>query len=93
MLQGVDVSTSPKHHSADLPWSRRIAEKYEMGIPIDPQIPRSIGDAVGNLLNDPSLLTRHKRNLRVARDELSWEREETVVRNIISGVLSQHGHG
>lgn len=73
----------------ELPEIRRIAEKYEIGIPIDPQIPRSIADAVTKLLNDPSLLTRYKRNLRVARDELSWEREETILRDLISTTLSQ----
>ena len=73
----------------ELPEIRRIAEKYDIGIPIDPQNPRSIGNAVMKLLNDPNLVARYEKNLRVARDELSWEKEETILRNLISATLLQ----
>jgi hypothetical protein len=42
-------------------------------------------------LNGEHLVEEYRRNLRVVRYELSLEREETVVRNIVSGILSQHG--
>jgi len=71
----------------ELPEIRRIAEKYDIGIPIDPQNPRSIGNAVMKLLNDPNLVARYKKNLRSSRDELSWEREEVTLRHLISSAL------
>jgi glycosyltransferase involved in cell wall biosynthesis len=73
----------------ELPEIKKIAEKYEVGIPIDPQIPRSISDAAKWLVNDPSLVARYKRNLRVAGDEVSWEREETTLHGLISEALAQ----
>jgi glycosyltransferase involved in cell wall biosynthesis len=73
----------------ELPEIKKIAEKYEIGIPIDPQIPRSISDAVMKLVNDRSLVARYKRNLRVARDEVGWEREEMILCGLISKALAQ----
>lgn len=73
----------------ELPEIKRIAEKHEIGIPIDPQFPKSITNAVMKLLDDPSLVARYRRNLRVARHELSWEREEAILRNLISATLAQ----
>ena len=73
----------------DLPEIRRIAEKYSAGIPIDPQDPRSISNAVMKLLNNPNLVARCKKNLRLAKDELSWEREEVTLRHLISTALAE----
>lgn len=73
----------------ELPEINAIAEKYQIGIPINPQDSRSISNAVMKLANDPSLVTRYRSNLRAAKDELSWEKEETILRNLISTILAQ----
>lgn len=73
----------------ELPEIKRIAEKYDIGIPINPQNSRSISNAVMKLANDPDIVTKYKRNLRAARDELSWEKEETILLNLISTILAQ----
>jgi len=66
---------------------KRIAEKHHVGIPIDPQVPESISDAVAQLISNPTLLAAFKKNLRAASDELSWENEESILRGLISAAL------
>jgi len=71
----------------ELPEIQQIAEKYMIGIPISPRVPRSISAAVNRLLNDPNLLATYRRNLREIREELSWEKEEVILRELISKAL------
>jgi glycosyltransferase involved in cell wall biosynthesis len=71
----------------ELPEIKRMAEKYDVGIPIDPQNPKSISSAITKLANDPSAVAKYKRNLIKARNELSWENEELILRDLISRVL------
>jgi len=68
---------------------KRIAEKYSVGIPVNPQEPRTISEAVAQLMNKPSLSATFKRNLQTAREELSWENEERILRTLISAALEQ----
>jgi len=73
-----------------LPEIERIAEKYVVGIPIDPRVPRSISRAVIQLMSDGDLVATYKRNLRVASHDLSWEKEELILRSLISKALTQN---
>lgn len=73
----------------ELPEIKKLAERYELGIPIDPQIPESISGAVVELVGDSKQFSTYKQNLRVAEQELSWEKEEIILRDLISSVLRQ----
>ncbi len=69
---------------------RKLAEAYELGIPIDPLDPGSIVKAVRKLIDDPGLRLRYRENVRRAREDLSWEKEEIVLQDLILKVL-EHG--
>jgi len=71
----------------ELPEIKRIAERYSLGIPIDPQVAGSIVKAVIQLMNNPSLSATFRRNLQTAGKELSWESEERILQTLISAAL------
>jgi len=62
-----------------LPEIRRLAELYELGVPIEPEEPASIAAGVRELLDDPEQLARLRDNARRARAELNWETEERTL--------------
>jgi len=66
-----------------LPEIRRIAEKYRIGIPIDPQVPRSMSTAIIKLMNDVQLMATLRRNVRAASKSLGWQEEEAVLHRLI----------
>jgi len=68
---------------------KKLAEKYGMGIPINPKSPESIRAGVITMLNDTDSLSKGKENLRQARQELSWEREEIILHDLITHVLKE----
>jgi len=70
-----------------LPEIKKIARKYQMGIEINPQDSISIGAAVIELLNYPERLTKYKKKLAQTRQDLNWEREEEILRQLIRDTL------
>jgi glycosyltransferase involved in cell wall biosynthesis len=75
----------------ELPEISEIAKKYDLGITINPKIPRSISLAVKALLNDPAEIVRFKNNLREVKTALSWEQEEKVLKKLILNVFDNNG--
>jgi len=73
---------------SDLPEIRKIAEKYELGFPINPQSPRSIVKAVLKLIGNPDCLSFFKQNARDASQALSWEWEEEKLRNLVQKTIN-----
>ena len=73
----------------ELPEIKRLAEQYDLGLPIDPQSPESIQGAVMSLLNDGKSLAKHKKNSLAARLELSWEKEEVILYDLVRGVMGE----
>ncbi|MCL4296059.1 MAG: glycosyltransferase [Anaerolineae bacterium] len=71
----------------DLPEIKRIADKYEVGLQVDPQSPQSISAAIMQLINNPQLALQYKRNLCLAKEELSWEHEEKVLQDLLREVI------
>jgi glycosyltransferase involved in cell wall biosynthesis len=67
---------------------KKIAARYEIGLPIDPQSPASIADAVTRLMENGFDMTRYKQNLFTASRELSWEKEEAILLDLISRTLT-----
>ena len=71
-----------------LPEIKKLAEQYDLGIPIDPQTPESITEAVIQLMNDSGLKEKYRRHLRVAKQELSWGEEEHILLELVSRALN-----
>ncbi len=72
----------------DLPEISRLARQFDLGIAIDPLKPESIRDGILALLGDRQRLARFRENAQTAAKELSWEKEETVLRSLIERVLA-----
>jgi glycosyltransferase involved in cell wall biosynthesis len=70
-----------------------LAERYELGLPIEPTEPESVAGAVQSLLDDPDLTRRLKENVERARDQLSWEREEQVLSDLVAAQLPGAARG
>jgi glycosyltransferase involved in cell wall biosynthesis len=71
----------------ELPEIEKLAKQYQLGISIDPREPGSIRTAVLELLENPEQIQAYRRNLQRARQELSWEREEGVLRDLLGTIL------
>jgi glycosyltransferase involved in cell wall biosynthesis len=73
----------------ELPEIKRIADHYGVGLPIEPQSPESISASITELMNNPDLTLKLKRNLQLAKQELSWEHEEKVLHDLLLGFLDK----
>jgi glycosyltransferase involved in cell wall biosynthesis len=69
----------------ELPEIRRIAEQYELGIPIDPQDTASIA-AGARRLEDRAFISRLRRNVENSRGKISWEQEEQRLRQLLENL-------
>ena len=56
-----------------------LADRFGLGIQIDPQDPGSIALATRSLIEDPERLAAYREGAAHAREQLSWEREEEEV--------------
>jgi glycosyltransferase involved in cell wall biosynthesis len=72
-----------------LPEMVRLAGAYELGLPIEPGSATSIRDAIDTWLQDPRRLAAARGRRRAARNELSWEREERILFDVISDALAR----
>jgi glycosyltransferase involved in cell wall biosynthesis len=70
----------------DLSEIKRISEKHELGLQVDPRSPQSIAHAVSNLLEAPAGLAAYKRNVQRASEKLSWQHEETILRQVVESI-------
>lgn len=65
----------------------KIARYYRLGIPINPRDSESIASGILRLISDREQLLTYRRNGHVAREELSWEREENILRELVYKIL------
>ena len=72
---------------------QRLAEEHSLGLPFDPRDPASIATAVGRLSDEPGLAAGLRENVERARAELSWEREEAVVAELVRSTLVRGADG
>jgi glycosyltransferase involved in cell wall biosynthesis len=72
----------------DLPEISRLARQFDLGIAIDPLKPESIRDGILTLLGDRQRLAQFRENAQAAAKELSWEKEEVVLRSLVEQVLA-----
>jgi len=71
----------------ELPEIARIAGPLDLGLPINPLDPTSIAEAVLRLDNDSSLRATKRGCVEAARHELSWERDEEVLKTLIEDLI------
>jgi glycosyltransferase involved in cell wall biosynthesis len=77
----------PILYPENLPEIRKIAELYQIGLPINPQSPTSIRNAVRKLIQSSEELSIYRKNLLRASQELNWEHEEKILEKLINHVL------
>lgn len=75
---------------AELPELRRVAEKYNIGIPVNSQSPKELQEGILQLVQNLDLHRIYQQNLEVAGQELSWEREENILWHLVEPVFA-HG--
>jgi glycosyltransferase involved in cell wall biosynthesis len=66
---------------------KNIAESYKLGISINPRLPNSISEAVMMLMDNPDLRAMYRQNARRAMQDLNWEKEEAILRELVFEVL------
>ena len=71
----------------DLSEIRALAEKHQLGLPVDPQSPESISSAVMRLKDDAKLMLALKENAVRTSKILSWEQEEKILHDLLSQTL------
>ena len=69
----------------DLPEISRLASKYQLGISINTQSANDIANGILQFVRGKGV--QYKDNLAKASSELSWEREEQILRNLVEGLL------
>jgi glycosyltransferase involved in cell wall biosynthesis len=70
-----------------LPEIRRLAQQYKLGIEIEPTSAESIRESILKLIESPERMRRYRNNAKIASQELSWEREEQILKQLIERVL------
>ena len=77
----------PILYPIDLPEIKKIAEEYQIGLPINTKIPESIEKAILTLKNNRNQLSMFKKNLYKANLELNWENEEKILKGLYYQLL------
>jgi len=67
----------------DLPEINRIAEKYQLGIQIDPNSPSSLSDAILELYQNTEKRKKYRQASHKAFKEINWENEEKILKQLI----------
>jgi glycosyltransferase involved in cell wall biosynthesis len=70
-----------------------LAERYGLGIPVDPHDPDSIAAAVSRLRGDRELAGRLRAGAERARQQESWEHEERRFLALVEEVLEESSRG
>ena len=72
----------------DLHEIKKVAERFDVGICIDPQDPQSLRAGIETLRNDPARYKELRRNLEKAHSSLDWVNEEAHLMKLIADVLA-----
>jgi glycosyltransferase involved in cell wall biosynthesis len=73
----------------ELPEIKKLAETYRIGLHVNPQSANSIREAVRKLTEGRDIVSKFKKNLRAASLDLSWEHEESILYDLVKGVLGK----
>ncbi len=66
---------------SDLPELRRIVDDYKVGMIVKKVEPSTVAEAINTALNHPDYL-QWKSNCVIAREQLNWQKEEKVLKEI-----------
>lgn len=70
----------------ELPEIARLASQYRLGLPVDPKDSRSIQEGIKHLVDCPEDRQRFRANCLHAGQQLSWEREELRLKELLATV-------
>jgi glycosyltransferase involved in cell wall biosynthesis len=73
----------------ELPEIQKIAERYQLGLPIDATSSQSIYNAIASIISNSSLRKKFYDNLDYASLELNWQNEEVKLKEIIDAALNK----
>lgn len=68
--------------SSSLPERKRIIEQYDLGVIVDDLSPEALSKSLNAMIADDEALGRWKANCQTASNELCWENEEKVLREM-----------
>jgi len=71
----------------ELPEIGLIARNFKIGIPVDVKLPEDIKIGMLQLLNSAK---KYKRDLIKASQDLSWEKEERILQDLVNKVIDNH---
>ena len=74
--------------NVDFPEYRKLNDKYHVAVLVNNIEPKTIADAVNNLMADRVLLERLKQNCIKAREELNWQNEEKKLIRFYKNILA-----
>jgi len=72
--------------SSSLPGSKKLFEKYDIGLIISDHSPRSIATKMESMLNDQNQIGVWKKNIKKAAQEFCWENEEKKLISIMKHI-------
>lgn len=75
---------------ARLPGIEALARRYVLGIGVDPENPVEVAAGM-RALASPEVGDKLRANVENARDELSWERHEHLLANLLSALIADGG--
>lgn len=75
---GIPILASP------LPEIKRVIEKYNIGDFIPSHKPEEIAEKVNQILADQALIQKWKNNITFAAENLTWQNEEKVLKEVYS---------
>jgi glycosyltransferase involved in cell wall biosynthesis len=73
--------------ASDLVEVKKIVQRYDIGLIVDAVEPKALADKIIEMFSDEERIAKWKKNLAVAAEELSWEREEAFFLDIYRDVI------
>ena len=64
---------------------KKIVDQYKVGNTIDSTDPKLIADKIIEMLSNPGAINQWKSNAKLAKEELCWEKEQQVLKQILLG--------
>ena len=72
--------------SSDLPEIKNVIRHYNIGCICPNHEPKAIASLIEQMLNDENQLDKWKKNLKVAANELNWEKEKETLLNLFKKI-------
>lgn len=71
---------------SNLPERKAIVNQYQIGEIAEDFEPQTIASALNRMISDNSLYQTYKENCSLAKEQLNWENEEKVIREVYSSL-------